>query len=155
MVRRADPIVIRIKTPRKSRSIPKRLAQLVAKGEKIANVRGKTRQEAERTHLDTKLAAISDKTVDRVVNGALKTTPSKRIPGMRKREWFPFHNVPPYSNMNSIRIIIAQELRGGKRNYRGIKPCKIAILLINIVNNRKIELKKFLKVLKISSHICL
>ena len=30
MVRRADPIVIRIKTPRKSRSIPKRLAQLVA-----------------------------------------------------------------------------------------------------------------------------
>jgi len=26
--------------------------------------------------------------------------------------------------MNSIRIIIAQELRGGKRNYRGIKPVK-------------------------------
>jgi len=26
--------------------------------------------------------------------------------------------------MNSIRIIIAQELGGGKRNYRGIKPVK-------------------------------
>ena len=64
-----------------------------------------------------------------------------------------FHNVPPCSKMNSIRIIIAQELGGGKRNYRGGKARKIAISPTNIGNNRKIELKKFLKVLKLSSHI--
>ena len=44
--------------------------------------------------------------------------------------------------MNSIRIIIAQELGGGKRNYRGGKARKIAISPTNIGNNRKIELKK-------------
>jgi hypothetical protein len=123
-VRRADPIVIRIKTPRKSRSIPKRLAQLVAKGEKIAKVRrGRLVKRPRELTSTPKLAAISDKTVERVVNGARKTTPSKRIPGMRKREWFCFI-MCLLVKMNSIRIIIAQELGGGKRNYRGTKPVK-------------------------------
>ena len=91
MVRRADPIVIRIETPRKSRSIPKCLAQLVAKGEKIAKVnRGRLVKKPRELTSTPKLAAISDKTVERVVNGARKTTPINKIPGMRKREWFCF-----------------------------------------------------------------
>jgi len=40
-----------------------------------------------------------------------------------------------------------------QKELSGNKARKIAILPINIGNNRKIELKKFLKVLKLSSHI--
>ena len=78
-----------------------------------------------------KLAAISDKTVERVVNGARKTTPSKRIPGMRKREWFCFI-MRLLVKMNSIRIIIAQELGGGKRNYRGTKARENSLFRLQI-----------------------
>jgi hypothetical protein len=93
MVRRAEPRVITIKTPRKSLSIPKRLAQLAAKGENIAKVkRGRLVKRPSELTSTPRPEAMSDKTVDKVVNGARKTIPRRRIPGIRKCECFCFIN---------------------------------------------------------------
>lgn len=96
MVRRVEPRVITIKTPRKSLSIPNRLAQLAAKGENMAKVkRGRLVKRPRELTSTPRPEAISDKTVDRVVNGARKTIPRRRIPGIRKCDCFCVHKASP------------------------------------------------------------
>ena len=78
-VRKAEPSVITIRTPRKSLSIPKRLAQLAAKGEKIAKVKSGRLVKSPRELTSTpRPEAMSDKTVDRVVKGLRKTIPDRK-----------------------------------------------------------------------------